>query len=109
MCRLSILAISTSFRRNETADKAMAIMTLIGLIDLPIIHYSVYWWQTLHQGSSFPLGKKPLIDHSMLLPLGFMFVGFFLFIFWFVLKTARAELLNREYNSNWVLQIIQES
>jgi heme exporter protein C len=102
MLYLSILAIQSSFRQRESADKAMAILTLVGLIDLPIIHYSVYWWNTLHQGSSFPLGKKPLIASSMLWPLGVMFLGFVFFTVWLTLQAARGELLRRECRATWI-------
>jgi heme exporter protein C len=103
MLYLSILAIQSSFRQRESADKAMAILTLVGLVDLPIIHYSVYWWNTLHQGSSFPLGQKPLIDQSMLYPLGLMFAGFFCFSGWMILWRARSEILRRECRASWAV------
>lgn len=106
MIYLSILAIQSSFRQRESADRAMAILTLVGLIDLPIIHYSVYWWNTLHQGSSFPLGKKPLIASSMLWPLGVMCLGFVFFTIWLTLQAARAELLRRECRASWVEQAL---
>lgn len=92
---VALLAIQSSFQRRAVAERAMAILTLVGLIDLPIIHYSVNWWNTLHQGSSFPLGQKPLIDGAMLWPLGVMFVGLSLLSTWAVLQLARVELLKR--------------
>src|SRR3990167_6712176 len=103
---LAILSIPSSFRQQEIAEKGMAIVSIIGLIDLPIIHYSVYWWQTLHQKSSFSFGEKPLIAPSMLIPLALMALGFAFFIGWFVLKSAQAELLRREYRANWILQVL---
>lgn len=102
MLYLAILAIQSSFRQRESADQAMAVVALVGLIDLPIIHYSVYWWSTLHQGSSFPLGQKPLIDAAMLWPLGLMLMGFMSFTLWAVLQFSRLEILQRSLKMSWV-------
>ena len=102
MLYLALLAIQSAFRQREQADRAMAIVTLVGLVDLPIIHYSVYWWNTLHQGSSFRLGAKPLIDSSMLWPLGLMLLGFICFGIWVVLQSTCTELLSRGRRSHWV-------
>lgn len=102
MLYLAILAIQKTFRQREYADRAMAMVTLIGLVDLPIIHYSVYWWNTLHQGSSFSWRAKPLIDASMLWPLGLMLIGFIFLGGWVVLQYARSEILLREARSQWV-------
>ncbi|MCX7115499.1 MAG: heme ABC transporter permease CcmC [Gammaproteobacteria bacterium] len=106
MLYVAILAIQSAFRQRESADKAMAVLALIGLVDLPIIHYSVNWWQTLHQGTSFPLGKMPLIDPSMLWPLGISFLGFVFFSAWAVLKIARIELLQRSLKTAWVEEML---
>lgn len=105
MLYLGILTLPSSFRRQEAAEKAMAVLTLVGLIDLPIIHYSVIWWNTLHQGSSFPLGQKPLIDSSMLIPLGLMFLGCLCFVIWTLVKLTSAHILQRELHTQWVKKL----
>lgn len=56
--------------------RAAHIVSVVGLVNLPIIHFSVEWWQTLHQISSFSLSKTPTIEWQMLLPMFLMFVGF---------------------------------
>lgn len=63
-------------KNKEDGDKIIAILALVGIIDLPIIHYSVYWWNTLHQGSTLSIFAKPKIDSSMLYPLLFTLAGF---------------------------------
>jgi heme exporter protein C len=98
----AILATYQAVKQHENADKIIAILTLVGLIDLPIIHYSVYWWNTLHQGSTLSVFAKPKIDSSMLYPLLLTLCGFFLYCLWIILERARNELLLRERKQAWV-------
>ncbi len=98
----AILATYQAAKNKEDGDKIIAILTLVGIIDLPIIHYSVYWWNTLHQGSTLSIFAKPKIDGSMLYPLLFTLVGFFLYCLWIILERARQELLFREKRQSWV-------
>jgi heme exporter protein C len=51
----------------------------VGFVDIPIIHYSVYWWNTLHQGATLRLFSPSAIDHSMLYPLLAMIAAFILY------------------------------
>ncbi|KTD25477.1 heme exporter protein CcmC [Legionella lansingensis] len=104
---LAILATQTSFQDKEQGDKIAAILTLVGLVDLPIIHYSVYWWNTLHQGATLSLFAKPKIAMPMLWPLLMMIVGFFLYCFWVILHKARNEVLLRERRQDWVKRVLE--
>ncbi|MCE0724242.1 MULTISPECIES: heme ABC transporter permease CcmC [Legionella] len=98
----AILATHYAIKNKENGDKIIAILTLVGIIDLPIIHYSVYWWNTLHQGSTLSVFAKPKIDGSMLYPLLLTISGFFLYCLWIILEKARQELLLREKRQAWV-------
>jgi len=98
----AILATHQAVKNKEDGDKIIAILTLVGLIDLPIIHYSVYWWNTLHQGSTLSVFAKPKIDVSMLHPLLLTLTGFFLYSLWVILEKARNEVLLREKRQSWV-------
>jgi len=98
----AILATHQSVKTKDEGDKIIAILTLVGLIDLPIIHYSVYWWNTLHQGATLSSFAKPKIDASMLYPLLLTLAGFFLYSFWIILAKARNEILVRERRQSWV-------
>ncbi len=98
----AILATYQAAKNKEDGDKIIAILALVGIIDLPIIHYSVYWWNTLHQGSTLSIFAKPKIDSSMLYPLLFTLAGFFLYCLWIILDKARQELLFREKRQSWV-------
>lgn len=103
----AILATYQSIKNKEEGDKIVAILTLVGLIDLPIIHYSVYWWNTLHQGATLSVFAKPKIDASMLYPLLISLLGFFLYCLWIILEKARTELLFRERRQSWVKQQLE--
>lgn len=98
----AILATHQAVKNKEDGDKIIAILTLVGIIDLPIIHYSVTWWNTLHQGSTLSIFAKPKIDVSMLYPLLLTILGFFLYSLWIILEKARQELLLREKRQSWV-------
>jgi heme exporter protein C len=103
---LAILSTHQAIKNKEAGDKTIAILTLVGLIDLPIIHYSVYWWNTLHQGATLSAFAKPKIDASMLYPLLVSLLGFFLYSLWVILEKARHEVLLREKRQSWVKQQI---
>lgn len=98
----AILALGHAYQNKEQADKVVAILSLVGLVDLPIIHYSVYWWNTLHQGATLSVFEKPKIALSMAYPLFVMLIGFSLYAAYVVFLKARDELLWRERRQSWV-------
>ncbi len=102
----AILATGYAYQNKEQGDKMMAILTLVGLVDLPIIHYSVYWWNTLHQGATLSILSKPKIAPSMLYPLLLTLIGFSLYCFLLILLKARNGLLLRERRQAWVKALI---
>lgn len=104
---LAILATYQAVNSKDDGDKIIAILTLVGLVDLPIIHYSVYWWNTLHQGATLSAIAKPKIATSMLYPLLFSLVGFFLYSLWLILEKARSEVLFRERRQSWVKTLFE--
>lgn len=105
---LAIIATKSAFNNQEQGDKLIAILTLVGLIDLPIIHYSVYWWNSLHQGATLTVFSKPKIALSMLYPLLVMVTGFSLYSFWIILHKARSTILLRERRQGWVKTLYEE-
>ena len=105
---LAILATQYAFTNQEQGEKVTAILTLVGLIDLPIIHYSVYWWNTLHQGATLSLFAKPKIAPVMLYPLLASIIGFILFCAWVVLHQTRTKLLLRERRQRWVFELMHK-
>lgn len=76
---LGYLGLRSTITQHSIASKVAAIYALVGLVDIPIIHFSVNWWHTLHQGSTLLQFKTPSIHPSMLYPLLSMLVGFILY------------------------------
>jgi heme exporter protein C len=105
---LAILATQQAYQNQAQGDKLVAMLSLVGLVDLPIIHYSVYWWNTLHQGSTLSVFSKPKIEASMLYPLLIMLVGFALFSSFIIVSKARVMILKRERRQAWVRKLFEE-
>jgi heme exporter protein C len=97
-----VIALQTAIPNVEKGIKASSILILVGTVDLPIIHYSVYWWNTLHQQSTLLKMQKPSIAPEMLYPLLSMILAFLLFYIIVLLLRSRNLLLVRERSTNWV-------
>src|SRR6202789_1601987 len=103
---LGVIALWRTVEDPSRAARAAAILTLVGAIDLPIIKFSVDWWNTLHQGSSvFRVGGST-IDSSILVPLFIMAAAFTLLFFTLHLAAMRNEILRRRVRT---LQLMQAS
>ncbi len=81
------------FKNFEKANKFSSITSIIGLFNLPIIKYSVNWWNTLHQPSSITLTSPPTIHYSMLIPLSIMFIGMIFYSLIIFLMRYKTELI----------------
>ena len=84
----------------EKANKISSIIGIIGLINLPVIKYSVDWWSTLHQPSSITLTSAPTIHHTMLVPLLIMLVGMIVYSLIIFLMKYKTELIKYKLNKN---------
>jgi heme exporter protein C len=101
---LSVIALWRTVEDPSRAARAAAILTLVGAIDLPIIKFSVDWWNTLHQGTSvFRLGGST-IHPTILIPLAFMAVGFTLLFVTLHLAAMRNEILRRRVRTLRLMQ-----
>jgi heme exporter protein C len=76
---LGVMLFQSAIAQKHSGSRAVAILILVGFVDLPIIHYSVYWWNTLHQGATLRLLSPSAIDASMLYPLLAMITAFMLY------------------------------
>ncbi len=103
---LGYMGLYAALPSKKTAAKACAILSIIGVIDIPIIHYSVYWWSTLHQGATISKLAKPSIEGSMLMPLLIMIVGFAFYVIGIAAMKVRAEILSREGANQWVAAML---
>ena len=84
----------------EKANKISSIIGIVGLINLPVIKYSVDWWNTLHQPSSITLTSAPTIHHTMLVPLLIMLVGMIVYSLIIFLMKYKTELIKFKLNKN---------
>jgi heme exporter protein C len=105
---LGYMVLRASFDDREKADRVSAILAVVGVINVPIIHYSVEWWSTLHQGPTIARLDAPAITMDMLAPLLVMIVGFTVFFAWLLCKRLQGEILNREGRARWVEQLTGE-
>ncbi|MGE3319289.1 MAG: heme ABC transporter permease [Candidatus Berkiella sp.] len=103
---MGYMGLYSAIANPKTAAKVSAIFALIGLIDIPIIHYSVYWWNTLHQGATISRFAKPAIDSSMLWPLLSMIVGMAVYTSAIMCVKLRTQVIRRESNRRWVQLLI---
>jgi heme exporter protein C len=87
---------------TSRADRASAVLAIVGVVNVPIIHYSVLWWNSLHQAPSIMQMKKPTMPPSMYVPLLLMLLGFTLYFVAILLVRARGEVLRRERTARWV-------
>lgn len=103
---LGFIALQSVITHAQYRDRASALLALVGVINLPIIHYSVIWWNTLHQGPSLSRLAAPTIAAPMLYPLLAM-MGAFLFLYaLLVLLRMRNQILLREIKSQWVKEVL---
>ena len=99
---LGVLGLYNAIEDTRQAARAAAFLALIGIVNLPIVHYSVVWWNTLHQGQTLAESK---ISTSMLWPLLTMISAAQVYFFASLLARARAALLTLESGKDWVRQI----
>jgi len=102
---LGVIGLHNAIDDKRTAARAVAILALVGVVNIPIIHYSVEWWHSLHQGPTVTKFDKPSIHWSMLLPLLLMALAFQFYYGLALFHRCRAEILRRERNSKWVEEL----
>jgi heme exporter protein C len=101
------MALQASIDDARRAAHASAILAIVGVVNIPIIHYSVYWWHTLHQPASLTLTSQPKIYITMLIPLIVMSIGFMFFYLTMLCVRARNEILWRERRADWVRKLVE--
>jgi heme exporter protein C len=99
---LGIIALRNAIEEPRRADRACAVLALTGVINVPIIYYSVKWWNTLHQGSSVSLTAAPTMAAIMLTGMLIMSFAAWFYAIAVVLVRARAIMLERERGAAWV-------
>ena len=99
---LGFMGLRASIDDTSRADRASAVLALVGVVNLPIIRYSVEWWNSIHQAPSVMKMDRPSMPFDMLAPLLAMLLGFSLYFGAVLLIRLRAEILRRERNASWI-------
>ena len=99
---LGVVGLNQAFEDPRSAARACALLAIIGFVNVPIVKYSVEWWNSLHQGATISKIGKPSISLEMLWPLLAMSFGFMTVFAWAVLRRIQNELLMRERKTAWV-------
>ena len=105
---LGYMGLRGAIEESGRADRASAILAIVGVVNLPIIHYSVDWWNSLHQGHTLLKFGAPSMPPSMYVPLITMILGFMLYFGAVLLVRARGEVLRRERTARWLLDVVGE-
>ncbi|HEY6805006.1 MAG TPA: heme ABC transporter permease CcmC [Pyrinomonadaceae bacterium] len=96
---IGFISLQSSIDDPRRADKAGAVLALVGVINVPIIYFSVQWWNTLHQGATIRILQKPTIHGSMLWSMLIMLAACWLYSVAVVLIRVRCIILEREHNA----------
>ena len=104
---LSYLALRAAFEDRDKADRVSAILAVVGVVNVPIIHYSVLWWNTLHQGPTISKLDSPSMATEFLIPFLIMMAGFTFCFYWLLLSRLKAEIVERERDTRWLQDALQ--
>jgi heme exporter protein C len=104
---VGVMSLRSAFEDPLRGDRAAALLAVVGVVNVPIVHFSVVWWNSLHQGATIVRLGAPKMPGSMLWPLLSMWLGFMLFYGAVLCMRLQAEVLNRERQANWVREAIK--
>lgn len=102
---LGLIALRGAIDEPQRAGRATALLALVGVVNIPIIHFSVDWWNTLHQPASLTRMDGPAIHPAMLTPLLLMIAGFTVYFLAVLLQRLRCEILQREQQARWLMEL----
>ncbi|HZR68700.1 MAG TPA: heme ABC transporter permease CcmC [Burkholderiales bacterium] len=102
------MALQASIDDVRRSDKAGAVLALVGVVNVPIIYFSVKWWNTLHQGASVSLTKAPSMAAAMFAGMIAMALGFWFYSIAAAMTRARCIMLERERSTEWAAGYLGE-
>jgi heme exporter protein C len=102
---LGFIALQAAIDDPRRADKAGGVIALVGVINVPIIYFSVQWWNTLHQGASVSLTRSPSMAHTMLWGMLLMALAFWMYAIAAALMRVRCIILERERHTGWAAEL----
>ena len=103
---LGVIALNGAFEDPRRGARAAAVLALIGVVNVPIIHYSVEWWNSLHQGATVTKFDSPSISMDMLWPLLVNALGFTFYYCAMQCMRMRALVLSRERDARWIREAV---
>lgn len=106
---LGFIALVEAIDDPRRGDKAGALLAIVGAVNVPIIYFSVRWWNTLHQGATVSLTSAPKMASTMLTAMLLMTLAFWAYAFAVAFSRSRAIVLEREVQADWVRGIARES
>ncbi|KEF31963.1 MAG: heme ABC transporter permease [Gammaproteobacteria bacterium] len=101
-----VIALDRAINDEKSAARAVAVLVLVGVVNIPIIKYSVEWWNTLHQPATLKLTEKPSMSSEMLIPLLLSILGLYLLFGWLACIRMQTEILVREQRTKWVREMV---
>ena len=104
---IGFMALQAASDDPRRGDRAGAILALVGVVNVPIIYFSVIWWNTLHQGSSISLSRAPSMASVMLAGMLLMVAAFWAWSIAVSLHRVRSIILERERGNDWVIQLAE--
>lgn len=104
---VGVMALQAAIDDPRRSDRAGALLNLVGVINVPIIYFSVKWWNTLHQGSSVNLTRAPSMAHIMLWGMLIMALAAWMYAIAVALVRARSLILERERQTDWVRALLE--
>jgi heme exporter protein C len=103
---LGYLALRSATDDENRADRASGLLATVGIVNVPLVHYSVEWWKSIHQGSTVLRADGPRMPAEMLWPLLLAALGFTCYFVAVTFIRARAEVLRRERTGTWLAQAL---
>lgn len=105
---IGYIALRSAIDDPRRAARASALLAIVGVINVPIIYFSVRWWNTLHQGASVSPTMAPKMAETMLWAMFVMAMAFWMYAIAVVLARVRSEILEREQTTAWVSELVSE-
>ena len=103
---IGFMSLHAAIDDPRRADRSAALLALVGVVNVPIIYFSVKWWNTLHQGASVSLTRSPSMATTMLLGMLVMTLGFWMYCIAAALFRLRTTILERERHTAWVQRVV---
>jgi heme exporter protein C len=103
---IAFMALHAAIEDPRRADRSAALLAIVGVVNVPIIYFSVQWWNTLHQGASVSLTRAPSMATPMLMGMLVMALAFWAYSIAAALMRLRVIILERERHTRWVQQVV---